>query len=97
MVIGGLKLDGVFGKIIRPPVFFSPLFFGSFLFWGGFRSLLTPERLITIHMSHTPHIIRVRETELEYSKGLQGVSSREKEEKVCLFSAKRWWWGEELG
>jgi len=65
--------------------FFSP-FLVLFLFgrWG-FRSLLTPERLITIHMSHTPHIIRVRETELEYSKGLQGVSSQEKEGKVCLF------------
>lgn len=47
---------GKFGwGIICPPVFFSP-FFGV----GGFRSLLTPERLITIHMSHTPHIIRVR-------------------------------------
>lgn len=35
-------------------------------------------------MSHTPQIIRVRETELEYFEGLQGVSSQEKMGKVCL-------------
>lgn len=64
VVIGRFKLDGVFGKIIRPPVFFFFLPFLVLSFFGvgrwGFRSLLTPERLITIHMSHTPHIIRVR-------------------------------------
>lgn len=42
--------------------FFLPFLVLSFFGVGrwGFRSLLTPERLITIHMSHTPHIIRVR-------------------------------------
>lgn len=43
--------------IIHPPVFFLVLIF---LGRWGFRSPLTPERLITIHMSHAPHIIRVR-------------------------------------
>lgn len=52
MVTGGVNLDGVLFALQC----FFPLFFGV----GGFRSLLTPERLITIHMSHTPHIIRVR-------------------------------------
>lgn len=60
MVIGGLKLDGVFGKIIRPPVFFlsPPAFFG--FFFGGVRvgvSLSAHPRATNYnsHVTHSTH------------------------------------------
>lgn len=79
MVTWGLNLGG---GIIWPLMFFV-----SFL-WS---SLLR----VTNYNSHVTHSTRNKswETELEYSKGLQGVSSQEKEGKVCLFLRNGGWGG----
>lgn len=56
----GVKIGwGVWKDYLPSSVFTLSLSFFFLKRWG-FRSLLTPEQLITIHMSHTPHIIRVR-------------------------------------
>lgn len=73
---------------------FSPFWF--FLFFWGYREkkivffpLSTHPRATNYnsHVTLSTHN-KSSETELKYSKGLQGVSSRENQGKVCLFFAQ---------